>query len=313
MQSNYQYIGGKLKEIDVLKGVGILTMVIGHAGLPEILTCFIYAFHMPFFFLLNGMTTNFEIGYGTFLKKRVNSLLVPFFIYYVIHIVLYGLVFGRGIIGQLGYEVTNRIDDALWFIPVLFVSTCIAKLVPSRKDLLVMAIIAFASMSELLCMYDVSLPIHLCMAPFGASFILIGRLLANEIMSYTSKQESIITTSCVLLISAFVTLGVSRVQRLNMYFEQIEPTLPLITGALFGFVMMLALAKIFSKNRWGSEFFSYTGRNTLIFVAFSQFILKCENFYISEYIIVKYILLFVILYAMIFVKNKLPFAARLKL
>lgn len=307
------YIGGRLKQIDILKGIGILTMVIGHAGLPRILTCFIYAFHMPLFFLLNGMTTNFDIGFGSFLKKRSKSLLLPFFVYYIIHVILYGLVFGRGIMGQLIYEVTNRIEDALWFIPVLFISTCIAKLIPSRKELIFIAIVSFATMSELLVMYGVDLPFHLCMTPYGASFILVGRLLSNEIKTYALKQEPVIVSLCVVFISAFVTFGISRIKRLNMYFEQIEPVLPLITGALLGFVMILAMSKVFSKLRLASKFFSYTGRNTLIFVAFSQFVLKCENLFIYDYVIVKYIMLFVFLYVLIFVKDKLPIAIKLKL
>lgn len=41
--------------VDIAKFVGITLMVIGHSGLTGYLENWIYAFHMPFFFLISGM------------------------------------------------------------------------------------------------------------------------------------------------------------------------------------------------------------------------------------------------------------------
>ena len=34
---------------DVMKGIGIFLMVLGHSGSPSFLRVFVYAFHMPLF------------------------------------------------------------------------------------------------------------------------------------------------------------------------------------------------------------------------------------------------------------------------
>ncbi len=38
----------------LLKGIGIALVVIGHSGCPDALCDFIYAFHMPLFFIISG-------------------------------------------------------------------------------------------------------------------------------------------------------------------------------------------------------------------------------------------------------------------
>ena len=41
---------------DIMRGIGILLVVLGHAGFP--FSGWIYLFHMPLFFLLSGWFTN---------------------------------------------------------------------------------------------------------------------------------------------------------------------------------------------------------------------------------------------------------------
>lgn len=40
--------------IDIMKGIGIILMVVGHSGYPSFLRNFIYTFHMPLFFMISG-------------------------------------------------------------------------------------------------------------------------------------------------------------------------------------------------------------------------------------------------------------------
>ena len=52
---------GRIDEIDVMRGIGILLVVIGHvfpAG--KRVHTFIYSFHMPLFFIISGMALSFE-------------------------------------------------------------------------------------------------------------------------------------------------------------------------------------------------------------------------------------------------------------
>lgn len=70
------------KELDIIKGCGILLMVIGHSGFP--FWHFIYLFHMPIFFIASGYVFNSSYSQNydsikTFVYKRIKSLWLPFF------------------------------------------------------------------------------------------------------------------------------------------------------------------------------------------------------------------------------------------
>ena len=41
--------------LDIAKGIAIILMVIGHTSIPNIASNFIYAFHMPLFFIASGL------------------------------------------------------------------------------------------------------------------------------------------------------------------------------------------------------------------------------------------------------------------
>lgn len=53
--------------IDIAKAIAILLMVVGHTSIPNVLSNFIWAFHMPLFFIASGFTNG---GGG---KKRCPS------------------------------------------------------------------------------------------------------------------------------------------------------------------------------------------------------------------------------------------------
>ncbi len=107
--------------IDISKGIAIILMVLGHSSLPHFMGSFIYAFHMPLFFIASGYTTHWgKYTFKEFLKRKVNTLLIPFFVYSAIVLFL------------MSYHSWMSLDEwltrgwsngyALWFIPVLFIS-----------------------------------------------------------------------------------------------------------------------------------------------------------------------------------------------
>ena len=122
----------RLDYIDEMKGLAILSVVIGHIYLPHTIegsmhpiASIIYSFHMSFFFFLSGYVNNkvnaIEAkGYKNFINKRVSSLVVPFLFWSFI-----APIFIKGFI-------PNNIDAFLepfnifpnrhyWFLPVLFI------------------------------------------------------------------------------------------------------------------------------------------------------------------------------------------------
>lgn len=88
----------RLEWLDLAKGIGMVLVLIGHAPrewmqecYPSIkfLFCFIYAFHMPFFFALSGMA--YEYGtrrrrkpLGAYVFDKANKLLIPWLSFTVV-------------------------------------------------------------------------------------------------------------------------------------------------------------------------------------------------------------------------------------
>lgn len=85
------------KTIDVMKGISICLMVVGHSGAPKSLTQFIYLFHMPLFIMASGYfwkESNTE-NLRKFILKKIRKLWLPYVgvvsIYAAFHNVLYRL------------------------------------------------------------------------------------------------------------------------------------------------------------------------------------------------------------------------------
>ena len=134
----------RIEELDMLKALGIIMVVVGHTNCPYELNRLFYFIHMPLFFMLSGCTNRPDSYYGErknvrqFALKRLKTLYWPF-LYYSIPIVLLHNVFAsiglyesvydaRGLLVQLIRVLLFSIGDTepflpqLWFIKVLFIT-----------------------------------------------------------------------------------------------------------------------------------------------------------------------------------------------
>lgn len=120
---------------DIAKGILIIVVVIGHALLyignagvthyghdvfSTIYSCFM-VFYMQAFFLINGLTTNFDYPFGQFFKKKFLTLMIPCFVFSL----LINLCDGQypfnlellHILAKHGGRGTY-----MWFLPALFLA-----------------------------------------------------------------------------------------------------------------------------------------------------------------------------------------------
>lgn len=79
--------------IDSLKGFAILLVVIGHLNfVSNELNQYIYSFHMPLFFFISGylLSIGKYLNNGKFfLRKKVHSLIMPYFLFSLISYIFY--------------------------------------------------------------------------------------------------------------------------------------------------------------------------------------------------------------------------------
>lgn len=64
--------------INVLKGIGILSVVVGHI-VPGILSVMIYMFHMPLFFLISGYLFKSGKDQRVYFVEKIQHLIIPYF------------------------------------------------------------------------------------------------------------------------------------------------------------------------------------------------------------------------------------------
>ncbi|MBO4801865.1 MAG: acyltransferase family protein [Bacteroidaceae bacterium] len=117
---------------DAARGAAILLVLIGHSCPPPYTTAFIYAFHMPLFFILSGLFLQLDAPLKTLWWKKVRTLLVPFVIYNLVLLCSDWCIVALSpnqhtpvdiparLLGTLTGWRSGSWSSSLWFLPALF-------------------------------------------------------------------------------------------------------------------------------------------------------------------------------------------------
>lgn len=124
----------RLNWVDIARGIGIITVLYGHAISGDSFRHIIYAFHMPLFFFLSGIVFNPQKNtlFLPFLKKNIMSILVPYLgfalISYIIWLLSLSDLPSLSTVGSHGVHILYGnsqglfFNVVLWFLPCLFVT-----------------------------------------------------------------------------------------------------------------------------------------------------------------------------------------------
>lgn len=118
----------RVNYIDFAKAFGIILVVVGHIVDTDTATkIWVYAFHMPLFFLLSGMTMKRKTPSGrkeagSFVLGKIKALVIPYFIWGILYCnhtlkALRHLLRGSRQALKAAGSLTS-----LWFLPVLFLA-----------------------------------------------------------------------------------------------------------------------------------------------------------------------------------------------
>lgn len=127
----------RIEYLDIAKGIGMILVIMGHieyinAEIHE----YIYAFHMPLFFLISGILIwekkEEEKHFGELIVKRLKGIMLPyavfsilFFVIESVRVIIKDLDTWDIVFKQLFQSVCLQGVSTLWFLPALFMSELI--------------------------------------------------------------------------------------------------------------------------------------------------------------------------------------------
>ena len=126
---------GRDSTMDILKGIGILLVVVGHSGCPIELHDFIYSFHMPLFFMASGYFFKEKVANPrNWCCKKLRTLYLPFIFWNLLFLAMHNLLYSIGLnwdhyslfdfikrgIKILLFTGSEQMVGSLWFLKSLF-------------------------------------------------------------------------------------------------------------------------------------------------------------------------------------------------
>lgn len=236
----------RIEWIDVLKGIGIILVVLGHSfwGGRNV----IYLFHMPLFFLVSGywVKENQPLDMHFFLKK-CKTLLIPYCFFSVVSLLTtyvemnadmnIGKWLKQLLLSKRGQIETNQV---LWFITALFcVEITYAIICRFVKQNLIKGVVCMVM--ALLCHQFISTPL----LPFSADaamyymfFYYCGNMLNKCKMDNTIFNK--ISLIC-LLVLCLATVRPSTIQHIIEYISSLHAIAYAAISIIFSFIGILGI------------------------------------------------------------------------
>lgn len=239
----------RLGYIDILKGILIILVVVGHSDIGEGTRLAIYSFHMPLFFILNGfLYSHKKIGFRNFTIKRIKRLLVPYVCFFLLNYII-----------QLNFSPKHilrfifggrMIEGVYWFIPVLFMSQIALYFIVEhlgRKGMVITFVLLYsaAMVESYLPIKNVKIPLDADVVFLAVPYMLIGFILNDAIRKYIieeEKKKSLLLVSISVLFS-FVMMFLIYTERISYVFDMkyvsyAYPVLNLIIPLVMGIVIL---------------------------------------------------------------------------
>lgn len=300
-------INYRLRCLDISKGIGIILMVIGHSSLPNIIQDYIYSFHMPLFFIISGMLTNwYKYDFKKFFANKVSNLLFPFIFYSFIVLCLMRHLGRLNNIKDFIVEGWN--GYALWFVPVLFFSLIGAYFsisVSSSKIKLYFMMSSLLIIGYLLDDLGIKLAWNMSSVPYATFLILFGSELKKTVFPHILIKFTIFKYILYIIIFFFVSFYISLNYRLDMASNSVTPILPITVAAILGSLLIIMISLVIDKRCvFIGNILSKIGMETYVVLAFSQVIILYLNINVSfNYPFCKYVILIIVLILITNVKN----------
>lgn len=235
--------------IDVLKGIGIVLVVIGHIYLNPIVDNWLYSFHMPLFFLAGGLVYK-EKPILVDVRRRIQTIVVPYFSFGFL-ILLYWQIIERrfressmslsdSILGLfLGEYDKLDFNVHLWFLPCFFLTVILFNILVCLGGNKV----AYTVSVLMSCIYIV-FPMQELYWGFNRVFkyigvYAIGVLFSQRTIKILEKKVASFICACVLLSLNFILAYIVSENYVLQYLGRVSLIILCIHGPVYRIVVKI--------------------------------------------------------------------------
>ncbi len=273
----------RVEYIDILKGIGIILMIMGHIGFSGIFDFYIHAFNMPLFFFVSGYLykTKTEKKYKDIVLGKMKSLLIPYLFFGILHYFLY-LIMNKGsnFLDPLYhlFFMNNEglpIAGALWFLTAIFFTTIIYDLLKRKvkNKYVFAALVVIIALTG--CLLKFQLPYSINAGMVGLGIFFLGNCLAEN----KDKLKMLITGKLWLIMIYLVLNGLIFV---NGYTNMRTGEYSIIP--LFWINLLIGTLTYWNISIWiqnHSKYYlieklsmllRYIGENSIVFLALNQLV-----------------------------------------
>ena len=291
----------RFDDIDILRGLGIIIMVMGHVGFSGIFDVWIHTYHMPLFFVISGFffrkRENFRIK--EIVIKKAKSLLIPYLFFGIFHYILWLFVFiepeykiWEPIIRLFSFNTVHLpIAGALWFFTALFFCeifyNVIVYSVKSENMTTIILISISIIMSLITTLTDFRLPLTLDIAASCLVYYHVGRYLRMYIDKYSVREKckthyiQTFFVSVVLMAINVIIAFCNGYVNIKMGWHAIIPLTWL--NAFIG-IISLYLFSIFTDAKLGiiGKLIGFVGKNSIVYLCLNQLVIMILTMFIGK-------------------------------
>ena len=288
--------------VDLAKGFCILLVVLEHSfshyDIHTQVDVTLGAFRMPLYFFLSGLFFKEYEGFGGFIKRKINKLLIPFLFFY-----LTCSVFLPNVLYVFGYSVRN-IDNIgwlnsllavvsptqrsfsngpIWFLICLFIINIIFYLCQilvrktTANDYILLVLSFFIGyIGYYLGKNSIQLPLYIDTALSSLPFYVCGYYLKNKtdilLPNHLDKYLPLLAVLCLFVTTLIATPT-------NFQYNVFENFYSLYLGGILGTLFIIFISKIIKSL----PLISYWGRYSIIVLCTHQMVIQFILLFIRNY------------------------------
>lgn len=246
----------RIDYIDTAKGYLMLAVILGHVLIvlnPDYsklyftsVQAFIYAFHMPAFFVIHGILFDVQKWRAKPLKefiiKRLQTLIIPYVFFEVIGIIWRAFFYKQSLWTGIYNLITIRCNiGADWFLPAMFLGSMLLIIYvkhPGKIYAVFSTVICFL-LPMLMSGHQIFIVVGRGLLAYG--FIMIGSILKSLFLS--EKVESLLWCTVSLLMTALSAIIGLKWGSNDFYTCSVVNPLIFAVGGISGTVLTLGISR----------------------------------------------------------------------